>query len=102
MYSCKLLWHIQNFLIRSYTWQNKNKNKETRPALVLKQEEEQSLESYMIKMADYGHSLTTEELRLKVALLTQEKVTPFKDGIPGNSWFIWFKKRHPNLTTRQS
>ena len=56
----------------------------------------------MIKMAEYRHPLTTEELRLKIALLTQERVTPFKDGILGNSWFTWFKKRHPNLTTRQS
>ena len=72
------------------------------PAPVLKQEEEQALESYLIKMADYGHPLTTEELRLKVALLTQGRITSFKDRIPSNSWFIWFKKRHPNLTTRQS
>ena len=70
------------------------------PTPLLKQEEEQALDN--IKMTDYGHPLTSEELRLKVALLTQERVTSFKDGIPGNSWFTWFKKRHPNLTTRQS
>jgi hypothetical protein len=29
-------------------------------------------------------------------------VTPFKDGIPGDSWIHWFKKRHPNLTLRTS
>ena len=56
----------------------------------------------MIKMAHYRHPLTIEELTLKVALLTQERATPFKDGISGNSWFTWFKKRHPNQTTRQS
>ena len=55
------------------------------PTPVLKQEEEQALESYMIRMADYGHPLTTEELRLKVSLLTKKRATPFKDGIPSNS-----------------
>ena len=80
----------------------KTRTRKRGPTPVPKQEEEQALESYMIKMVDYGHPLTTEELRLKVAFLTQGRVTPFKDGIPGNSWFTWFKERHPNLTTRQS
>ena len=41
-------------------------------------------------------------LRLKVALLIQEKPTPFTDGIPGSGWFWWFKKRHPNLAMTQA
>ena len=30
----------------------------------------------------------------------QSRVTPFKDGIPGDSWFHWFRKRHPHLVMR--
>ena len=53
-------------------------------------------------MQNCGHPLSMEDLRLKVALITQERVTPFRDGIPGDSWVRWFKKRHPDLTMRQS
>ena len=56
----------------------------------------------MREMADYGHPLTTKQLKLKVALLTQERPTPFTNGIPGYSWLMWFHNRHPNLTVRQS
>ena len=40
------------------------------PRAVLKQEEEEALETYMRDMVDYGHPLTTEKLKLKVAGLT--------------------------------
>ena len=29
-------------------------------------------------------------------------MTPFRDGILAEGWLKWFKKRHPNLTLRQS
>ena len=72
------------------------------PPSVLSTEEENALEDYMVQMADYGHPLSMEQLRLKVALLTQERPTPFTNGIPGPAWARWFKKRHPNLALRQS
>ena len=56
----------------------------------------------MLSMAEYGHPLTTEQVRLKVALITQERPTSFIDGIPGRGWLRWFKKCHPSLTIRQS
>ena len=31
---------------------------------------------------------------------TQERVTPFKNGIPGDSWLKWFRKRHSHLVLR--
>ena len=69
---------------------------------ILNQEEEKALETYMLQMADYGHPLTTEQLRLKVTLLTQERVIVFTNGIFGIRWLHWFQKRHPHLTRRQS
>ena len=72
------------------------------PPSVLSTQEEKVLEEYMIQMADLGHPLSMEQLRLKVALLTQEKPTPFTNGIPGPTWVRWFKKKHPALALQQS
>lgn len=72
------------------------------PSTIFKKEEESALETYMERMQNCGHPLSMEDLRLKVALITQDRVTPFRDGIPGDSWVRWFKKRHPNLTMRHS
>jgi hypothetical protein len=72
------------------------------PPTILQKDEESALTTYMGKMQDYGHPLTMPQLRLKVATITQERVTPFREGIPGKSWVRWFKKRHPDLTLRSS
>jgi hypothetical protein len=72
------------------------------PPTVLKKEEESALTAYMSKMQDYGHPLTMQQLHLKVATITQERVTPFRKGIPRKSWVRWFKVRHPDLTLRSS
>ena len=64
--------------------------------------EEKALEEYILKMQEYAYPLSMDQLRLKVAEMVQERVTPFHDGIPGNEWIKWFKKRHPNLTLRHS
>ena len=40
------------------------------PKCVLNHEEEEALETYMREMVDYGHPLTTQQVILKVALLT--------------------------------
>jgi hypothetical protein len=72
------------------------------PPIVLKQEEENALTIYITKMQEYGHPLSMQQLRLKVATITQERVTLFREGIPGDSWIRWFKVRHPELTLRTS
>ena len=72
------------------------------PPTILNNNEERALESYMLSMVEYGHPLTIEQVRMKVALITQERPTPFTNGIPRHGWLRWFKKRHRNLTIRQS
>ena len=72
------------------------------PPTVLTQSEETALEQYILKMQEYAYPLSMDQLRLKVAEMVQERVTPFRDGIPGNGWIKWFRKRHPNLTLRNS
>ena len=69
---------------------------------MLSVEEEAALEKYMIDMAEYGHPLSIEQLRWKVALMTQERPTSFTDGIPGRGWLRWFKNRHLDLLVRQA
>jgi hypothetical protein len=70
---------------------------------VLKEEEEQKLLKYLFKMQDLGHPLISGQLRLKVALATQTRETPWSvAGIPGKSWLRSFKLRHPKLTSRKS
>ena len=39
-------------------------------------------------------------LKMKVAEICQGKLTPFKDGIPEDSWLHWFRQRHPDLVMR--
>jgi hypothetical protein len=54
-------------------------------------------------MQDLGHPLTSGQLRLKVALATQTRETPWSAvGVPGKSWLRSFKLRHPELTSRKS
>ena len=59
---------------------------------VLIHSEEKALKEYILKMQEYAYPLSMDQLRLKVAEMVQDKVTPFCDGIPGNGWIKWFKK----------
>ena len=67
------------------------------PPTVFTQSEEKALEEYILKMQEYGYPLSIDQLRLKVAEIIQDRVTPFRDGILGYGWIKWFKKRHLNL-----
>ena len=70
------------------------------PPSILTKEEENKLVSYMVDMAKLAHPLSATDLKLKVAEICHTRGTPFKDGIPGKSWFILFQKRHPHLVLR--
>ena len=72
------------------------------PPIVLTHSEETTLEAYILKMQEYAYPLSMDQLRLKVAEMVQDRVTPFRDGIPRNGWIKWFNRRHPNLTLRHS
>ena len=67
---------------------------------ILTNQEEELLIQYIDDMLEVGQPLTPQMLKLKVAEICQGKLTPFKDGIPGDSWFFWFKQRHPHLIMR--
>ena len=70
---------------------------------MLSQKEEGRLLDYCFKMQDLGHPLTSGQLKLKVAMATQTRETPWSaSGVPGKSWLGSFKPRHPNLVSRKS
>ena len=69
-------------------------------APVLTPNEEQQLVDYVIGMQDLGFPVTILQLKLKVALITQSRYTPFRNGIPGPGWLRWFRRRHPELSLR--
>jgi hypothetical protein len=65
--------------------------------------EEKKLELYLFKMQDLGHLLTLGQLRLKVALATQTRETPWSAArVPGKSWLRSFRQRHPEISSRKS
>ena len=72
------------------------------PPSVLSPAEEEELVTYLMEMCDRGYGLTPTALRMKVYEITQSRWTPFRNGIPGNGWMRWWKRRHPELTLRVS
>ena len=69
---------------------------------VLSPPEEELLVAYLIDMCERGLGLSPIALKMKVFEIVQDRVTPFKDGIPGDGWLRWFKNRHLELTLRVS
>ena len=69
----------------------------------LKPDEEKKLVDYIFKMQDLGHPLTLAELRLKVALATQTRETPWSaTRVPGKGWLKRFRLRYPEIATKKS
>ena len=62
--------------------------------------EETSLVQYLEEMVRVSCPLNITQLKLKVAEITQTRMTPFTHGILGKSWIKWFRQRHPNLVLR--
>lgn len=71
-------------------------------ATVLSQDVEKSLVKNLHAMEKYGFGLTRKELMETVGLYVTAKAVnnPFKNGIPGEDWFLSFKKRH-NISVKK-
>lgn len=69
---------------------------------VIPAEHESRLASALKTMERWGFGITRQELFQIVAeFVTINKVkTPFRNNIPGDDWFIYFKKRH-NLSIKK-
>jgi len=49
-------------------------------------------------MATINHGLKIINMKVEVFNICQSIPNPFKDGIPGKSWWISFKRKHPELS----
>ena len=69
----------------------KTKSRKIGATTILTKEEEAFIIQYMDEMLEIGQPLTLQMLKLKVAEVCQGRLTPFKDGILGESWLYWFR-----------
>ena len=67
---------------------------------VLSSEEDNELVNWSFKMQNLGYPIILSQCRLKVAEITQDRDTPFTNGVPDPRWVKWFKARYPGLTLR--
>jgi len=69
---------------------------------VLTDAEEEELVQYLLQMQNLGFPLTIGQLREKVGCLTQRRLTPFENGVPGLGWVKCFKNRHKELVVKKA
>jgi hypothetical protein len=62
---------------------------------VLIKEEDVIVIAWVLGMQECGLSITLQQLKMKVAELTQTKPTPLKHGVSGKTWWYWFNRKHP-------
>jgi len=53
---------------------------------VLTEAKECAMVKWMMEMQDVAHPISVAELRTKVTEITQDRWTPFTDGVPGRGW----------------
>jgi hypothetical protein len=52
---------------------------------------------YMLSIQECGPSISLQQLKMKIAKITNARVTPFQNGISNNNWWYWFKCKHPKV-----
>lgn len=70
------------------------------PPTVLSLEEELEVVQWCKDLAQLGCGLEVLQLKSHVAHIFQTRPNQFKNGLLGRSWWVGFRKRHPDLTLR--
>lgn len=72
------------------------------PDTVLSGAEEQTLVDWLLNLAKCGFPQKPTDLlnTVQKIILEENRKTPFKDGLPGKTWYYGFLKRHPELSLR--
>lgn len=72
------------------------------PETILKAAEEQTLVNWLINLAKCGFPQKPTDLLNTVQKIIRDdkRKNPFKDELPGKSWYYGFLKRHPELSLR--
>jgi hypothetical protein len=60
------------------------------PLGVLTKQEDEIMITWILNMQKVGLFVTLWYLKMKVVEITQTKPTPFRIGVPGNTWWFWF------------
>ena len=66
-------------------YKGKTRNRKMGPKTILSKEEDKLVE-YIELMVHWRHPMTPMQVENKVAEITQERVTPFRNGFPRESW----------------
>jgi len=60
---------------------------------VLTEKEDATVITWTLALGECGLSISLQQLKMKVEKLTQ-------NGIPGNSWWYWFKHKHLKVSIK--
>lgn len=72
------------------------------PSPILAPEEEKSVVDWILLCSSRSFPVTKTQLTMSVAhfIKIKQRVTPFKNGIPGRHWYNGFMRRHPQISSR--
>lgn len=81
-----------------------NKMPKVGPDPVLGREGEEKLKKWVLDMAKCGFPINKKELFESVSKIIRDTgmKNPFKDGIPGDTWYQSFLRRHPEISVREA
>ncbi|KAJ0181661.1 hypothetical protein K1T71_002383 [Dendrolimus kikuchii] len=80
-----------------------NKKPKVGPDPVLGHEGKEKIKKWIIDMIRCGFPINKSDLMESVAKIIRDTgiKNPFKDGMPENTWYQSFLKRHPNISIRE-
>ena len=67
---------------------------------MLSKEDDDALRKYILEMAKIELPLIPNQVKEKVAEITQERPTSFTEGMLERSWLKWFLHRHPKISLK--
>lgn len=80
-----------------------NKKPKVGPDPVLGVEGEERLKNWILEMAKCGFPIYKKDLLESVSKIIRDTglKNPFKDGMPGDTWYYGFLRRHPEVSVRE-
>ncbi|CAH0721901.1 unnamed protein product, partial [Brenthis ino] len=80
-----------------------NEKPKVGPDPILGREAEEKLKTWVLDMAKCGFPINKKELLESVANIVRDTniKNPFKDGVPGDTWYQAFLRRHPDVNVRE-